>query len=154
MIQAVAARALAAAYEDEWAIKRLRKQMKKGGGLGGLARRAKSVAPWSNRGQYQATTYAQPGREENPNYLAASVLLHIGDAEAFEWTNDRLEDRNPPDGVSRNSEIHAALLRDLVTRFPDNPVTLAALNDRDNRSDPSVAFMIYAARAGTSDNAP
>lgn len=57
-------------------------------------------------------------------------------------------DYGQEDGVSRDPEIHAALLRDLVTRFPDNPVTQAALNDRKNLSDPSVAFMVFAAREG------
>lgn len=347
-IRPVAQRALAAAFRDEWAIKRLRKDMKKGDGLGGLVKKAKSAAPWSSQGQSQAVNYAQPGTEEDPKYLAASVLLHIGDEEAFEWTNERLEDRNPsngetdhrPDlvrdlvetgdprareilaervahghanewllawmriglyelgdynqidelaaltdktdwnfgrgtvgawykrlkpllwegakmaaglpsdtqriakllagfafaerdrhlaradertrrtaqyrwqladalaesdqpealpvirellafddesvrlsaaraligrtedgvarllnrameldygqegGVSRNPEIHAALLRDLITRFPDHPETAAALNDRKILSDPSVAFMVYAAREGNADTAP
>lgn len=110
-VRPVAERALAAAYRDEWAIKRLRKAMKKGDGLGGLVKKAKTAAPWSSQSQSPSMQYAQPGAQEDPGYLAASVLLHIGDEEAFEWANERLENRNPPEG---ETDHRPDLVRDLV----------------------------------------
>ena len=57
-------------------------------------------------------------------------------------------DYGEEDGVSRNPEIQAALLRELLRRFPDHPRTQAVLNDSRRLKEPSVAVMVFAAREG------
>ena len=110
-IRPTAIRALAATFRDEWAIGKLRKELRKGGGLGGFVASVKSAAPWTTDSQPQSMSYAQTNRQEDPGYLAASVLLHIGDEYAFEWTNDQLQDRGPPDDAI---DHRPDLVRDLV----------------------------------------
>ena len=55
-------------------------------------------------------------------------------------------DYGEEDGASRNPEIHAALLRTLVTRFPDHPSTEAALAEPRRFMELSVALITLAAR--------
>lgn len=57
-------------------------------------------------------------------------------------------DYGAEDGVSRNPEIHAALLRELVGRFPESPQTQAVLDDSRHLKEPSIALMVFAAREG------
>jgi len=87
--------------------------------------------------------------DESVRISAARALIGRSDEGAPAALAEALGfDYGEEDGVSRNPEIHAALLRDLVTRFPNDPKTLEALNDENNLSSPSVAFMVYTAREG------
>ncbi|MGK2924143.1 MAG: HEAT repeat domain-containing protein [Lysobacterales bacterium] len=58
-------------------------------------------------------------------------------------------DYGKEDGVSRNPEIHAALLHELVGRFPNGSQRQAVLDDSRRLKEPSIALMVFAAREGS-----
>jgi len=79
---------------------------------------------------------------------AARALLGQSSPDAATQLARALDlDYGEEDGVSRNPEVHAALLRALVTEFAGHPVTLATLADERRLKEPSVALMVLAARS-------
>jgi len=87
--------------------------------------------------------------DESVRLSAASALLSQSSPPAADLLARALDlDYGDEDGVSRNSEIHAALVRALVSRFRDHPRTAAALSDPRRLDDASVALMVLAVRSG------
>jgi HEAT repeat protein len=79
---------------------------------------------------------------------AARALLGQSSPQAADLLARALAlDFGEEDGVSRNPEVHAALLRALVTEFAGHPVTRVTLADERRFDEPSVALMVLAARS-------
>lgn len=121
-VRPVAVRALAAAYRDEWAVARLRKELRRGG-IGKAFKKAKSLAPWSNDESSQMIDQPETDAEDDVKYFAASTLLRLGDEAAFAWIEDTLENRSPPEG---RSDHRPDLVRDLVETGSERSRSLLA----------------------------
>lgn len=121
-VRPVAVRALAAAYRDEWAVEQLRKELRRGG-MSKTFKKAKSLAPWSNDESSQMVGQPEAFSQDDPKYLAASALLHLGDEAAYAWIDDALEQRSPPeDGTDHRPD----LVRDLVDTGSERARSLLA----------------------------
>jgi len=121
-VRPVALRALAAAYRDEWAVQQLHKELRKGG-LRKSFKRAKSLAPWSNDESSQMIDQPESFARDDPKYLAASTLLHLGEEAAYAWIDDALEKRNPPEDAT---DHRPDLVRDLVDTGSERARSLLA----------------------------
>jgi len=87
--------------------------------------------------------------EASVRMSAASALLEQSDPLAADMLFRALaRDYGAEKGVSRNPEIHAAILRRLLRTFPDHPATLQALQRAAASEAPSVQFLALTAQAG------
>ena len=84
--------------------------------------------------------------EASVRLSAASALLEKDDPQVTQLLLEALNrDYGAESGVSRNPEIHAALLRRLLRAFPDHPATQQALTDAASSEAPSVRMLALTA---------
>ncbi len=87
-------------------------------------------------------------RDEEPSVRlsAASAILSQSDPGAADLLFRALtQDYGAEQGVSRNPEIHAAIVRRLIRVFPDHPATTQALGQARESPFPSVQLLALAA---------
>ncbi len=116
-IRPLALEGLVASYGNEDAIRDMRKELRGGMGLGSLVQKAKALNPASSSPGFSN----EAAEDAKQRYLAARVLIRVGDEAALEWADDYLTRKNVPRG---ETDYRPDLVRDLVEVGGDGPRAL------------------------------